>query len=390
MAWSTEVAGGGWSSPVIANGKVFLTTAVASDGTRPKGFGQGVASMRSHFMSRAPDTPYRFEVHCLNLIDGTLLWKQQVVSRKPPHKIHPSNSYATESPVTDGEHVYAYFAAVGAVACIDSKGETIWKKDLGAYRTSSDFGSGSSLAIHQGMIFVQCDNEQKSFVTALNCKTGEEVWRHERPGRTSWSSPILWNNRDRSELVACGAGTVTSYDPATGKVLWVLAGTGGAFSASPTCDAERLYLGNSGRNSRGPLIAINAGAAGEMTLDSIGDKQVAWVAETSAPGMCSPVVVDGHLYVLSRGILSCHDAESGERLYRERLKDASSVTSSLWSADGKVFALNESGQTAVIKVGDDFQRLATNQTPGLFWATPSVAGNTLLIRGAKTLYCIRD
>ena len=105
--------------------------------------------------------------------------------------------------------------------------------------------------------------------------------------------------------------------------------------------------------------------------------------------MCSPVVVDGRLFVLSRGILSCHDASTGERIYRERLKNASSVTSSLWASDGKVFALNESGQTSVIKSGSEFEQLPTNETPGLFWATPSIAGDALLIRGATMLHCIR-
>ncbi len=301
LAWSVEVPGGGWSSPVVAGDKIFVTTAVAGDGTRPKGFGEGVASMRSHFMGKAPTEPFSFEVHCMSLKDGSLLWKQQVVSKKPPHKVHPSNSYATESPVADGERVYAYFAAVGVVACLDQAGETLWQKEVGAYRTSSDFGSG----------------------------------------------------------------------------------------ASPTCDEERIYVGNSGRNSRGPLIAVAAGASGELTLESIGADKVVWIEDAAAPGMCSPVVVDGRLYVLSRGILSCHDAETGERLYRQRLKNASSVTSSLWAADGKVYALNESGETSVIKGGDEFVQLPTNETPGLYWSTPSVAGQALLLRGAKMLHCIR-
>ena len=201
---------------------------------------------------------------------------------------------------------------------------------------------------------------------------------------------MIWNNGLRTELVVCGAGNVTSYDPASGKTLWKLTGTGGAFSASPTCDSNRIYLGNSGRNSRGPLVAVNAGASGEITLDSIGENKVAWLQETSAPGMCSPVVLDGRVYVLSRGILSCHDAETGDRIYRERLQNASSVTSSLWAADGKVFALNESGETSVIKAGDDFELLTSNSTPGLFWSTPSVAGDALLLRGAKMLHCIRQ
>ena len=159
--------------------------------------------------------------------------------------------------------------------------------------------------------------------------------------------------------------------------------------ASPTFDENRIYFGQSGRNSRGPLVAINAGATGQLTLDSIGDS-LAWAEDSSAPGMCSPVVLDGRVYVLSRGILSCHDATTGERLYRERLQNASSVTASLWAAGGKIFTLNESGETSVIKSGEEFELLGSNSIDGLFWSTPSVTQSALLIRGAGKLYCVAN
>lgn len=390
VRWSVDIPGGGWSSPVIAGDFVFVTTAVAEGETGPKGFGEGVQSMGSFFRSKAPEKPYSFEVHCLNLSDGGLVWKKEVVSRKPPFKIHPSNSYATESPVTDGVSVYAYFAAVGVVACLDMDGQQIWTRELGAFKTGNDFGTGSSLALHDEIVFVQCDNEEDSFVCALNSKTGEDVWRDDRDSRTSWSSPVIWKNKTRTELVTCGSGTVISYEPSTGKVLWRMTGAGGAFSASPTFDQERIYLGQSGRNSRGPLVAVNAGATGELAFDNISEKGLAWVEDSSAPGMCSPVVLDGRVYVLSRGILSCHDATTGERLYRERLKNASSVTASLWAVGDKVFTLNESGETAVIRSGSEFDLAGSNSIEGLFWSTPSATATALLIRSTDKLHCIRN
>ena len=134
---------------------------------------------------------------------------------------------------------------------MDKAGNQVWTRDLGAFKTGNDFGTGSSLAIHEGLVFVQCDNEEQSFVCALDSNTGDDVWRDARDSRTSWSSPVIWKNRLRTELVTCGSGTVTSYQPSTGEVLWKLTGAGGAFSASPTFDQERIYLGQSGRNSRG-------------------------------------------------------------------------------------------------------------------------------------------
>lgn len=373
---------------VIANDLVFVTTAVSDGDIRPKGFGEGVESMGSFYRSQAPDSPYRFEVHCLNLLDGTLNWKQQVVARKPPFKVHPSNSYATETPVTDGENVYAYFAAVGMIACFSIGGEQVWSRDLGAYPTGNDFGTGSSLALHKGVVIVQCDNEEQSFVCGLEAASGETLWRDDRKKGTSGSSPVIWTNKVRTELVTCGNGIVISYEPTSGKVFWSLTGAGGAFSASPTFDQDRLYLGQSGRTNPGPLVAVNAGATGALTYDSIGDHGIAWLEDSSAPGMCSPVVHDGRVYVLTRGILVCHDAETGERLYRERLKNASSVTASLWAAGDKVYALNESGETAVINTGNEFEIVSKNTLPGLFWSTPSATKDDLLIRSADQLHCI--
>ncbi|MEM8736378.1 MAG: PQQ-binding-like beta-propeller repeat protein [Planctomycetota bacterium] len=388
IRWQIDIPGGGWSSPVSAGDLVFLTTAVGNDSTRPKGFGEGVQSMGSFYRSKPPAEPLSFEVHCLNLKDGSQVWKKQITSRKPPYKVHPSNSYATESPVTDGEHVYAYFAAIGVVACLDMDGQQLWTREIGAFKTGSDFGTGSALAIHDSMIFVQCDNEEDSFVCALNKESGEEVWRDRRSRGTSWSSPVIWENDSRTELITCGNGIVTSYDPASGNVLWTLEGAGGAFSASPAFDRERIYFGQSGRTSRGPLAAVNAGASGELTFDDIGAEGLAWVQDSAAPSMCSPVATDGYVYVLSRGVLSCHDAKSGKRVYRERLKDANSVTASLWTAGDKLFALNEAGETTVIQAGTDFKATGSNSIEGLFWSTPSATDAALLIRSATKLYCI--
>lgn len=390
VKWAVDIPGGGWSSPVAAEGLIFLTTAVSEDDTKPKGFGEGVRSMGDFYRSQAPDKPYSFEVHCINETDGNLVWKQSVASRIPPHKIHPSNSYATESPVTDGNRVYAFFASVGVVAALDREGKQVWSRDVGAYKTGNDFGTGSSLALNDGMLFIQYDNEEKSFVVALSCDTGNEVWRDDRPSGTSWSSPVIWRNQTRTELVVCGSGTVTGYNPADGTVLWKLTGTGGAYSASPTFDSKRLYLGQSGRTSRGPLVAIDSGASGEMTLDDVGAGKLAWVVDNAGPGMCSPVVANDRVYVLSRGILNCHDAETGEVIYKQRLNNASSVTSSLWASGDAIFAINESGETSVVKVSDDFELAGTNQIEGLFWSSPTATESKLLVRSASKLYCIAE
>ncbi|MDG2380742.1 MAG: PQQ-binding-like beta-propeller repeat protein [Pirellulaceae bacterium] len=390
IAWNSPLPGGGWSSPIVVGDRVFITMAVSKDIGRPKGFGGGVASMRGLSSRKPPQDPISFELHCLSLIDGSEIWKRVVDDRRPAFAIHPSNTYATESPAVSQDQVFVYFASTGVVACYDLAGEEIWKREIGAFRTSNNFGTASSVAVDDGKVFIQCDNEDQSFVVAFDAASGEEAWRKERDVSTSWSSPIVWKNRLRNELILCGSDSVISYEPNTGKQLWSLTGTGGTFSGSPTCDADRIYFGNSGRNSRGPLVAIAAGAEGELDVeDETSDKGIVWVQPSSGPGMASPVVVDGKLFVLSRSILTCHDAKTGERLYRNRLP-AKSVAASLWSTNNQLFVLDEAGNTFVVEVAEDFELVGENSISGLFWSTPAVSTDCLLLRAADRLYCIRS
>ena len=390
IRWTADVPGGGWSAPIQAGNKIFLTTAVSEEVGRPKGFGRGVASMGSFSRAKPPSEAVAFEIHCLNFEDGTLLWKQVVESRKPKHKIHPSNTYATETPATDGQHVYVYFASIGVVACFDLDGKEVWKREIGSFPSGNGFGTGSSLALADGMVYIQCDNDESSFLVAMDAKTGNDAWRVEREGRTSWSTPVLWSNKTRKELVVCGSGFVTSYEPKSGEVLWNLTGMGGSFTSSPATDKDRIYFGNSGPGSRGPLVAVNAGASGDIDLRA-GDAEqdgLAWSVRSAGPGMASPVVVNGFLYVVSSGILGCYDAETGDRVYRERLPEMSSAASSLIGTADHVYILGEQGKTAVVKVGQDYELVAENLVEGLFWSTPAVVENQLLLRSATQLYCI--
>ena len=346
--------------------------------------------MGSFSRAKPPSKAVAFEIHCLNFEDGTLLWKQVVESRKPKHKIHPSNTYATETPATDGQHVYVYFASIGVVACFDLDGKEVWKREIGSFPSGNGFGTGSSLALADGMVYIQCDNDESSFLVAMDAKTGNDAWRVEREGRTSWSTPVLWSNKTRKELVVCGSGFVTSYEPKSGEVLWNLTGMGGSFTSSPATDKDRIYFGNSGPGSRGPLVAVKAGASGDIDLRAGEAEQdgLAWSVRSAGPGMASPVVVNGFLYVVSSGILGCYDAETGDRVYRERLPEMSSAASSLIGTADHVYILGEQGKTAVVKVGQDYELVAENLVEGLFWSTPAVVENQLLLRSATQLYCI--
>ena len=202
----------------------------------------------------------------------------------------------------------------------------------------------------------------------------------------------MWDTGKMSELVTCGSGVVTSYDPADGRILWKLSGMKSSFSASPAIGADQIYFGMSGPGSAGPLVAVPAGLRGEVELnDEFECDQIAWSMTKSGPGMASPVVSSGLLYIPgSGGILNCYDEATGERVYRTRVPQMATVAASLWADDEHVFILDENGTTHVIQSGPKFKVLATNSVDDLFWSTPAIAGEILLLRGVEKLYCIRD
>ena len=387
MAWSRPVPGGGWASPIVIGERVFITTAVDSKNTKPLGHAGGVRNMRG----KRPTEPLDFKLICLSLKDGSLQWERSVAREQPKYAIHPSNTYSTESPVTDGKHIFCYFASIGKVAAVGLKGKVVWSIDVGAFPSGNGFGTGSSLTLNDDKLFLQCDNDKDSFVLALDTATGKEQWKQKRSSTTSWSTPFIWKHEKRTDLVICGSGTVTGYDPASGKTNWKLTNTRSAFTASPASDGKYIFLGNSGPFRQGPLLAIGPSINGESKLDSTNmPKGIIWAKPRGGPGMSSPVVSGDYLYICSRGFLTCYNKKTGQEAYKSRLPSAKSIAASMWADEEKIFLMDESGKTFVIKSGPEFKILLENELDDLFWATPAITDGTLLLRGANKLYCIRE
>jgi outer membrane protein assembly factor BamB len=364
-----------------------------------------------------PDTVYKWEVYCLSAADGKVIWKQTAAEGRPTIPINPSNTYATETPVTDGERVYAYFGMTG-VFCFDMTGKLVWKVNLGSYRLAMGYGTGSSPVLDNGRLFVQCDNEEKSFLVVLDAKTGKEQWRVDRPERSSWSTPLIWKNKVRTEVVCLASPRVRSYDPETGKQLWELGGLNGQVKASPVSSPELLYVGtgggfggfaedagpgappSGGRMGGGrfgggrPLFAIKAGASGDITLKDGGKSNdgVAWHLPQAGPPTASPLLLDDYLYILEdrSGMLSCYNAKTGKQVYKERLPGARGFTSSPWTYDGKIFCLDDGGTTHVVQAGPPFKVLGKNTLGEMCWSSPAVAAGALFLRTVDHLYCIKQ
>jgi outer membrane protein assembly factor BamB len=354
-------------------------------------FSRGPSAFGGFPLPKAPENTYKFEVLCLDRVTGKLLWTQTAEDRKPAIPSF-NNVYASETPVTDGERVYAYFGMHG-LHCYSIEGKPIWSKNLDAFPLAFGFGTGSSPVLTDGRLFLQCDNEEKSFLLALEAKSGKEFWKIERLGKSSWCTPFVWKTKQRTELIVCGNKKVISYDPATGKSLWELGDINATFQASPTADAEHVYFGSGGPMGDGRLFAIRAGTSGDITLKKgeTSNEGVAWVQPRSAPYVASPLAYQGFLYVLqgTGNILTCYDAKTGKQMYKERLGGARGFTASPWAHDGKVFCLDDGGTTHVIQAGPELRVLAENTINEMCWSSPAAGRGSLLLRTVDHLYCIK-
>jgi outer membrane protein assembly factor BamB len=400
LAWKTPIPGVGWSQPIVWGDKVFVTTAVAENQKRPKpgdwSPGEGVNIFSAFFGTKRspPDAEYRWRLLALDSSTGKIVWEQTAYTGKPKTPIHPNNSFATETPATDGERIIASFGPHG-VYCYDLAGKLLWSKDLGSYPIQLDWGTGSSPVLHEDLVFLQCDNNKASFLVALNKKSGDEVWRTDRDEQSNWATPVLWKNSQRTELVVGGGKKMRSYEPATGKLLWEIAASGRCAS-SPVAVGDVVYVDSGDRltGQRGIIAQLKAGATGEITLPSgsTSSEFVTWAVELPGHRVASPVVAGNCVFIfeVQAGIVRCLDVATGQTNFRLRLPGATGLTASGWTRDGKVYCPDQSGQTFVLAAEPTYNLLATNKlSDEMFWASPAVVADALFLRGIDHLYCIR-
>ena len=394
IAWKTALPGLGWSSPIVWGDQIIVTSAVSEgDVETPK---QGL-----YFGGERPATEdvHHWRVLSVSPASGEVQWTTTVRSGPPSGPRHVKNSFASETPVTDGQRIFAWFGNEG-LHCLNMRGKLLWSKSLGDYETRYGWGTSSSPVLHAGRLYLVRDTHGASFAVALDAETGEEIWRVARDEPSNFTTPYIWENDRRTELITTGVNKTRSYD-LNGKLLWEF-GPGMSEIVIPTpFSADGLlyvcagYVGDKHQILK-PVYAIRPGATGDISLPDgeTSNEFIAWRRENAAPYNPSPVLYQGRFYTLwDFGFLSCLDAASGEEIYdKQRLnpRGRAAFTASPWAYDDRIFCLSEDGDTYVVAAGDEYRLERVNSLGEMCLATPALAGSTLVIRGARHLFGIRE
>ncbi|MFN6401681.1 MAG: PQQ-binding-like beta-propeller repeat protein [Planctomycetota bacterium] len=388
IAWKTDIPGRGWSSPVVWDRKVFLTTVVNSEAYEPAKKGLYFGGER-----KPPTSVHQWKVLCLDLESGEVLWEKQVHEGVPKSSIHIKSSFASETPVTDGKRVYCCFGSLG-IFCLDFEGNQIWRYDLEALPTRLGWGAAASPVLHEGRLYLCNDNEKTSYLVCLDAQTGKEIWKVAREEKSNWATPFVWTNPTRTEIVTAGTGQVRSYD-LQGNLLWSLKGMSSITIATPY-QADGLLYVTSGyvADQTRPIYAIKPGASGDISLSEgiTSSESIAWSVPKGAPYNPSTLVYHGRLYVLyDAGLFACYDSATGKEIYsRQRIPNGRAFTTSPWAYGNKIFCLNEDGKTFVIQAGDEFKVLSINELEedDMGMASPAILSDRILVRTANRIYCI--
>ncbi len=399
VAWRTAIPGAGWSQPVAVGNRIYVTTAVVPGGRKPKGMSGGVMDLSTMGWGKPPKDPIQWRVLCLDAKDGSLVWSRTVVEEVAQHATHASNTYATETPCATSDGVWAFFGATGTVVCLDPEGNERWRRDLGPQKITNGFGTGASPALHEAgasqpaRLVVPMFNEDSGTLHCLDAATGQDVWKAEGPKGASWATPLFWDNRGTTEVVVGTQGAIVAWNLADGREAWRYGGLDTSFACSPVADAEGVYFGTSSPGSKAPAGAILAGAQGDVSLSGGATSSVAvpWTRVKSGAGMPSPVVAGDLLWFFGNTAV-CFDKRTGEEKVRKRLPGGTQAVGCPVVAGERIYVVNEAGRTIVLGTGPEFEVLGEwdlGADGEIFWATPAVAGDALLIRSSDAVYCVR-
>jgi outer membrane protein assembly factor BamB len=378
VRFKVALEGDGLSTPVVWGDRIFVLSARSLDpehGPRAAKDPSGVPLAKQRYLVTAYDRR-----------DGSVAWQRVAVERVPHEARHLESGWATASPVTDGDRLYAHFGSAGTFA-YTLAGELVWKVDLGDMTTRLGYGEGSSPALFGDTLVVNWDHEGDSFVVALDARTGAERWRKRRPGElTSWSTPLTLQHEGRPLVIVAGSGRTRGYDIRSGEELWSLSGLGMNAIPTPTYDAGVLYLASGKRDSPRMLAVDLRGKRGDLD----GSAAVMWSRDRDTPYVSTPLLYRGQLYFFKHilSLLTSVDATTGALRFSERVP-LGNVFASPVAAAGRIYLIDRDGKALVLAAGPQLSVLAENRLDDRFDASPAIVGGDLYLRGRRFLYALR-
>jgi outer membrane protein assembly factor BamB len=390
VLWKTNIPGLSHSSPIVWGNSIFVITAISSDANpifKAKDRGIGLAN---------DDVRHTWMIFALDKRNGRVLWSEKAYEGVPRAKRHVKATQANSTPVTDGRYVVALFGSEG-LACYDTKGTLLWKQDLGVLNPGlwddkeSSWGHASSPIIYRDLVIVQADGHKQSFIAAFNLKDGKQAWRVERNEITSWTTPTIYQGKDRVELIANGGRYIRGYDPFTGKELWRFADNDTEVKMQAPLVAHDLIYITGGYPPGRKMYAFRPGAVGDISLKPGEDKNafLAWTTSKGSPYTPTPIIYGSELYVLAdNGVLSAYDAKTGENIYQQRLP--TSFSASPVAADGKLYLSSEDGDVFVVKTGRQYELLSRNTMSQPLMSTPALTDGMLILRGDNAIYALGE
>jgi len=361
VAWVTPIPGLGWSSPVVAAGRVYLTTAIP--------------------VQRGGDGDQSLRALCLDADSGKILWQEEVFRQdgQTAPAIHGKNSHASPTPIVHGGRLYVHFGHQGT-ACLDLAGKVLWRNT--ELRFLPAHGNGGSPIVVDDKLIFSCDGREEAYVAALDRTSGKVAWKTPRgmdvPKRFSFSTPLLVTVNGKLQVVSPGSGAIMAYDPANGREIWRVTFNGYSVIPRPVYGNGLIFI-STGYESP-TLLAIRLDGTGDVT-----GTHVAWRMRQNAPHTPSPLLVGGEVYIVSDdGVASCLDAKTGKVHWKERLGGAFSA--SPMAANGRVYFQSEEGVGIVVKGGTRYEELARNSLGEKTYASYAAADGALFVRTASRLY----
>lgn len=390
VRWKTEIPGLGLSSPVIWDNKIFITSAISQndrEGFKPGIYGD-IAPVSDSSM-------HEWKVFCINKNTGKLIWEKTAYKGIPKMKRHPKSTHANTSVATDGKYVVAFFGSEG-LFCYDMNGKLIWQKNFGILRSvffavkSAEWEFASSPIIYKGVLVVQCDVLDNSFVAAYDLKTGKELWKTQRDEYPGWCTPNIYTNAGKAYVALNGYKNRGGYDFETGKQVWTMSGGGDIQIPTPIVGNDLIYF-NSAHGKYSPIIAVKTNATGDITLkgSETSNEFIKWSLPRGGSYMHTLLLYKNHLYNANwNGTFICLDPLTGKEIYNAKLGKSKSFIASPVASDGKIYVVDEDGTIYVVQDGDEFKLLAEVPMNDVCLTAPAISDGMIIFRTQKYLVAV--